>query len=237
MRKLPPSSMAWSCRRSSAVYLKSEKPSSKIVILDGKDKFSMQKLFEDGWLRFYEDMIEWLPAEFTGGVKAVDPKAMTVSTEDETFEAAVANIIPPQRAGAIAQQAGLADERGWCPVEPATLASRLQPDIHVVGDAIWPDDMPKSGSAAHSQATVCALAVRAALADGKPPRPDFHSTCWSLIAADHAVKVEGRYEAANGRLAKVTSRVSADDESDAVRAATAQEAEDWYDTITQTLYG
>ena len=40
---------------------------------------------------------------------------MTVSTDDETFEAAVANIIPPQRAGRIAQDAGLADKSRLVP--------------------------------------------------------------------------------------------------------------------------
>jgi NADPH-dependent 2,4-dienoyl-CoA reductase/sulfur reductase-like enzyme len=220
-----------------AHYLKHEKPRSKIVILDAKDKFAKQKLFEDGWARFYPDMIEWLPAEFTGGVTAVDPKAMRVMTEDETFEAAVANIIPPQRAGRIARQAGLADESGWCPVDAATLASKLQPDIHLVGDAIVPGDMPKSATSAHSQARACALAVHAALSGTAAAPPGFDNTCWSLIAADHAVKVGGAYRAAREGIAKTSSFISQADEDDGIRAATAREAAAWYAAFAQDVFG
>lgn len=220
-----------------ARYLTQKKPRSKIVILDAKDKFAEQKLFEDGWVRFYPDMIEWLPAEFTGGVSAVDAKSMQVMTEDETFDAAVANIIPPQQAGRIAQRAGLADESGWCPVDPATLASRLQPDIHLVGDAIIPGDMPKSATSAHSQAAVCALAVQSALSGKAVSAPGFDSACWSLIAADHAVRVGGRYHATDARIAKTTTFISQSDEDDGIRAATAREAEAWLASFSRDVFG
>lgn len=220
-----------------AHYLTQEKPRSKIVILDAKDKYPKQKLFEDGWVRFYPDMIEWLPVEFTGGVTAVDPKSMQVMTEDETFDASVANIIPPQRAGRIAQQAGLADESGWCPVDAATLASKLQPDIHLVGDAIIPGDMPKSATSAHSQAQACALAVQAALSGETSPSPSFDNTCWSLIAADHAVKVGGSYEATEQRIVKKSNFISQADEDDGTRAATAREATAWYAAFAQDVFG
>ncbi len=220
-----------------AAYFKRHKPRSKILIVDAKDKFSMQKLFEDGWLRFYPDMIEWLPAEFGGGAKRVDTKAMTVSTEDETLRADAANVIPPQRAGRIAARAGLADQTGWCPVEPATLASRLQSDIHVVGDAIIPGDMPKSAFAAHSQARRCAQAVLAALAGAPAPQSPLPNTCWSLIAPDHGVRVGGVYEPGESGFVRRESSVSSADESDAVRAATARAAEAWYDTIVADMFG
>ncbi len=220
-----------------AHYFKAYKPRSKILILDAKNKFSKQKLFEDGWARFYEDMIEWLPVEITGGVKAVDTKAMTVMTEDEKFEVSVANIIPAQQAGQIAQVAGLADESGWCPVEPATLASRLQPDIHLVGDAIIPGDMPKSGFSANSQAKVCANAVTAALTDSKAFPPRFRNTCWSLITTDHGIKVGASYKATEEKIAKTEGFISKPDEDDALRAATAQEANGWYAGITKDIFG
>ncbi|MDH3476634.1 MAG: NAD(P)/FAD-dependent oxidoreductase, partial [Rhodospirillales bacterium] len=220
-----------------AYYLKRHKPRSRIVILDAKDSFAKQKLFEDGWLRFYEDMIEWLPAEITGGLAAVDPAAMTVMTEDETFEVAVANIIPPQRAGRIAQAAGLADETGWCPVDPATLASRLQPDIHVLGDAIIAGDMPKSAFAAGSQAKACAMAVRAALTGAEAFPPRFRNTCWSFIAENHAVKVGANYRADADKIAKVESYISAADEDDDRRAATAREAAGWYAATVRDIFG
>ncbi len=89
-------------------------------------------------------MIEWLPSQFTGGIKAVDVKDLSVKTAGDTFKGAVVNFIPAQMAGELAQQAGLADQSGWCPVEPTSFESKLQPGIHIVGDATSGGDMPKS---------------------------------------------------------------------------------------------
>ena len=119
-----------------AYYFKQYKPRAKILILDAKDSFFEQDLFQDAWNRHYPGMIEWLPGQFTGGVKSVDVKARSIKTAGETFKASVANVIPPQMAGELAQQAGLADQSGWCPIDPMTFESKLQPGIHVVGDAI-----------------------------------------------------------------------------------------------------
>ena len=221
-----------------AHYFKHHKPRSKILILDAKDKFSKQGLFQVAWSRFYPGMIEWLPAEITGGgVRAVDPDNRQVMTEDETFDASVANVIPPQRAGRIAGQAGLADDSGWCPVQSATLESTLIPDAHLVGDAIIPGDMPKSGFSANSQAKVCAQALLASLIEKKAFKPRFRNTCWSLITTDHGIKVGANYEATDEKIAKIEGFISDDEESDAVRAETAREANGWYDGITKDIFG
>ena len=224
-----------------AQYLMQHKPRSKVVILDAKDNFAIQKLFEDSWLRFYPDMIEWLPAEFTGGLVAVDAQAGTVMSDDETFQPAVANVIPPQRAGVIAQRAGLADESGWCPVDPHTLASRLQPDIHVLGDAIDAGHLPKSAFAASGQGKLCAAAVRSALTGAELETGLLDNACWSLVASGHAVTVGGRYAPGDtddpDGFGERESFVSLPDETDAQRAATAQEAEDWYAKISLEMFG
>ncbi len=220
-----------------AHYLKAYKPRSKIIILDAKNKFSKQKLFTDGWARYYEGMIEWLPAEMTGGVKAVDPKAMTVMTDGETFKANVANIIPAQKAGKIAHAAGLADDSGWCPINPATLESKMQAGIHLVGDAIIPGDMPKSGFSANSQAKVCAMAIRAALTGSEAFPPRFRNTCWSLITTNQGVKVGANYEATEEKIAKTDGFISKADEDDATRARTADEGNGWYAGITKDIFG
>jgi lysophospholipase L1-like esterase len=78
---------------------KKRQPQSKVLILDAKDSFKAQDLFEDAWARHYPGMIEWLPAQFTGGVKAVDLNTRSVITEGMEFKAAVANVIPAQSAG------------------------------------------------------------------------------------------------------------------------------------------
>lgn len=41
-----------------AHYLKAKKPRSKVLILDAKDNFSQQRLFEKAWKELYGDMIE-----------------------------------------------------------------------------------------------------------------------------------------------------------------------------------
>ncbi len=103
-----------------AYYFKQFKPRAKILILDAKDTFFEQDLFEDGWNRHYPGMIEWLPGQFTGGIKSVDVKTRTIRTAGETFNASVANVIPAQIAGELAQRVGVADQSGWCPINPIT---------------------------------------------------------------------------------------------------------------------
>jgi NADPH-dependent 2,4-dienoyl-CoA reductase/sulfur reductase-like enzyme len=56
----------------------------------------------------------------------------------------VANVIPPQKAGHVAELAGVADRTGWCPVDPVTFESKLQPNIHVIGDAAIAGAMPRA---------------------------------------------------------------------------------------------
>jgi sulfide dehydrogenase [flavocytochrome c] flavoprotein chain len=232
--RCPPGPYERAC--SVAHHFKQHNPSAKILILDAKASFSKQGLFEDAWAKYYPDMIEWVPGELGGKVIAVDPDAMTVATEYETYQADLANIIPPQRAGAIAHQAGLADASGWCPIVPATMQSRTHQDIHVLGDACIPGDMPKSAFAANSQAKVCAMAIRAALTGAEAFRPRFRNTCWSTLAPDDAVKIGASYEATKEKIAKVDAFISEVGESSEVRAQTRAEADAWYASITADIF-
>ncbi|HET9273360.1 MAG TPA: NAD(P)/FAD-dependent oxidoreductase [Methyloceanibacter sp.] len=219
-----------------AHHFKQHNPGAKILILDAKEKFSKQGLFEDAWAKYYDGMIEWVPGDFGGKVIAVNPGAMTVTTEDGTHQAAVANIIPPQRAGGIADQAGLTDESGWCPIVPATMQSRMEQDIHVLGDACIPGDMPKSAFSANSQAKVCAMAIRAALTGAEDFPPRFRNTCWSTLAPEDAVKIGASYEATEAKIASVESFISQVGESPEVRAQTRAEADAWYLSITADIF-
>jgi NADPH-dependent 2,4-dienoyl-CoA reductase/sulfur reductase-like enzyme len=221
-----------------ANYLKRGKPRAKILILDAKEQFSMQDLFFEAWDRFYPDLIEWLPGEINGGgAKAVDARAMTVMTDDDSFQGDVINLIPAQRAGDIALAAGLADASGWCPIDPRTMASRLQPDIHVIGDAIDPGDMPKAGFAAGHQAKLCAMAVRAALLGSPLSEGDFPGACWNFLAEGHAVRIGGRYSASEEKFLQTDGLVSEIGESDEVREALARGANDWYAGFVEDAFG
>jgi sulfide dehydrogenase [flavocytochrome c] flavoprotein chain len=219
-----------------ADYFRREKPKAKILVLDSKNKFSKQELFQDAWAQRYPGMVEWLPVDFTGGVKAVIPDQRVVKTADDTFEAAVANVIPPQMAGRIARDSGLADDSGWCPVDPNTLESRLQPGIHLVGDAIIPGEMPKSAFAANSQAKVCAMAVAAALTGSRRFDARFFNTCWSFLAADDAVRIGAAYAVVDGKITATQKFISKTGESADIRAATARQAVAWYSAITADMF-
>jgi NADPH-dependent 2,4-dienoyl-CoA reductase/sulfur reductase-like enzyme len=232
--RCPPGPYERAC--SVAHHFKQHNPSAKILILDAKESFSKQGLFEEAWAKHYPDMIEWVPGEFGGKVIAVDPDAMTVTTEYETYRAAAANIIPAQAAGAIARQAGLTEATGWCPIVPATMQSRMNEDIHVLGDACIAGDMPKSAFSANSQAKACAMAIRAALTGANAFSPRFRNTCWSTLAPDDAVKIGATYEATGEKIAKVDGFVSEVGEGSQVRAQTRAEADAWYASITADIF-
>src|SRR5918993_202532 len=80
-----------------AHYLKTKKPKSKILILDAKDQFSKQRLFQNAWKELYPDHLEWVSLSNGGKVTGVDASTMTLSTDFGSHKAAVANVIPPQK--------------------------------------------------------------------------------------------------------------------------------------------
>jgi NADPH-dependent 2,4-dienoyl-CoA reductase/sulfur reductase-like enzyme len=220
-----------------AYYFKQFKPKSKILILDAKDSFKAQDLFEDAWARHYPGMIEWLPAQFTGGVMGVDVKARSVLTAGDTFKAAVANVIPAQTAGELARQAGLADKSGWCPVDPVTFESTLQPGIHLVGDAIIGGDMPKSAFSANSQAKACAFAIAAALTGSEHFAPHLFNSCYTFFAPDDAFSNAINFKPVAGKLKAVDTFLSKLDESPEIRRRAAHQAVGWYAAFTNDLFG
>ena len=186
-----------------AHYLKTGKPRSKLIILDAKDAFSKQRLFEAAWQELYPGMIELVPLSAGGRVTEVDPTTRTLTTEFGSHKADVANVIPPQRAGAIAQAAGVADQTGWCPINPVTFESRLRPGIHVIGDAAIGGAMPKSAFSANAQAKACAAAVAALLTEREPAQPKLINTCYSLVAPGYGISIAGVYQPRDGLLAEV----------------------------------
>jgi NADPH-dependent 2,4-dienoyl-CoA reductase/sulfur reductase-like enzyme len=222
-----------------AHYLKTKKPRSKLILLDAKDAFSKQKLFQGAWQELYPGLIEWVSLSSGGKVTAVDPAALTLTTDFQTYKPAVANVIPPQKAGHIAELAGVADRALWCPINPATFESALQPNIHVIGDAAIAGAMPKSAFAANAEAKVCAAAVAALLAGETPAMPKLINACYSLVAPDYAISVAGVYQPANGQLVEVAGSggVSPLDAPAATRAAEAKIADGWFRTITAEAFG
>lgn len=222
-----------------AHYLKARKPKSKVLILDAKDAFSKQGLFLAAWNELYPGMIEWVSLSKGGKVTSVDPKTNTLVTEFGTHKAAVANVIPPQKAARIAEIAGVADRTGWCPIDPVTFESKLRPNIHVLGDAAIAGGMPKSAFAANSQAKVCAAALAKLLAGEEAPQPRLINTCYSLVAPDYGITVAGVYEPRDGQLADVKGAggVSPAKADRATRELEANYANGWFKTITEEVFG
>jgi sulfide dehydrogenase [flavocytochrome c] flavoprotein chain len=220
-----------------AYYFKQYKPRAKILILDTKDSFFAQDLFEDGWNRHYPGMIEWLPGQFTGGIKAVDVKGQLIKTAGDTFKADVANVIPAQEAGRLAHTAHLVDQSGWCPVDPMTFESKLQPGIHVIGDAAEAGNMAKSAFASNSQAKVCAFAILAALTGSERCAPHLFNTCFTLLAADDAVTSAISYRAEPETIKVNEFFLSKLGDNAETRRKAAREANGWYAAFTHDVFG
>jgi NADPH-dependent 2,4-dienoyl-CoA reductase/sulfur reductase-like enzyme len=210
---------------------------SKIVALDPKENFSKQALFMEGWEKHYPGMIEWQDPKVHGGIKGVDPKTGEVRTDLATYKAALANVIPAQMAGKIARDAGLADQSGFCPIQPESMKSKMDANVFVVGDACIPGDMPKSAFSANSQAKVAAMTIGGELAGKRTFPARYSNTCWSLIAPDDDVKVGGNYEPGDGKLKAASTFVSQKGEAADIRKQNYKESVDWYNGIVADIFG
>lgn len=223
-----------------AHYLKTHKPKSKVILLDAKDAFSKQGLFTAGWKELYGDMIEWVGLAKDGKVIRVDADALEVETEFGTrHKASVLNVIPPQKAGFIAERAGVTDASGWVPVKADTFEAAQGKDIYVVGDAAVAAPMPKSAFCASAQAKFVAAVVVAALEGREPPPPVWSNTCYSVLGPDYGITIAGVYRVKDGKIAEVEGAggVSPKDADPAIRAREAAYAAGWYESITELIWG
>jgi sulfide dehydrogenase [flavocytochrome c] flavoprotein subunit len=222
-----------------AHYLKAKKPRSKILILDAKDTIPQQRLFENAWKELYPGMIERISLSQGGRVVSVEPATNTLVTDFGNYEAQVANVIPPQKAGTIAGIAGAVDNTGWCPIDPVTFASKLVPNIHVIGDACIGGGIPKSASAANAEAKACASVVASLLAGKSPDMPKLDGTCYNTVAPGYAFSLSGTYQPRDDIFAEIdgTGFTSPVDATRDVRLKEAEIAQAWFHTITAETFG
>jgi sulfide dehydrogenase [flavocytochrome c] flavoprotein subunit len=222
-----------------AHYLKTHKPRSKLLILDAKDAFSKQDLFRSAWERLYPGLLEWIPQSQSGRVVRVDTHARTVSTDFDDYKPAVANIIPPQQAAAVARAVGLDEDKGWCPVRASTFESTVHPGIHIIGDAAIANPMPKSAFSANNQAKTCAAAIVAMLRGEAVPTPALMNTCYSLVAPDYGISIAAVYRVVDEKIVTVdgSSGVSPLHATSETRALEATYATSWYANITADTFG
>ena len=220
-----------------AHVLKTKGVDAKIIVLDPKDKFSKQGLFEEGWETHYPGLVEWYGPTVHGGIESVDVASGTVETGIDTFRGDLLNIIPAQKAGTIAAEAGLTDDTGFCPIDAASMRSTQDENIFVIGDASIAGAMPKSGFSANSQAKVASMNIRGDLIGSKVFPAKYSNTCWSLIETDDGVKVGAQYAPQDGAIASTSSFISQTGEDAATRKATYEESIGWYAGITADMFG
>jgi sulfide dehydrogenase [flavocytochrome c] flavoprotein subunit len=221
-----------------AHYLKMHKPKAKVMILDAKDTFTKDKLFLAAWKQLYPGLLEWVSGSQGGRVVQIDANAGRVRTEFDEYKPAVANVIPPQRAAAIARAVGLDEGKGWCSVRANTFESTVHKNIHLIGDAAIANPMPKSAFAASNQAKVCAAAIVALLRGEAVPTPVLMNTCYSLIAPDYGISIAAVYRVVDDTIATVpgSDGISPLDASDATRALEAEYTRSWYANITADTF-
>ena len=189
-----------------AHYFKSAKPRSKIVVLDGNpDIVSKKGLFLKAWNGQYKGMIEYRPDSL---VTELDLRNRTLITEvGDKVRGDVLNVVPAQRAGAIAAKTGLVNANNrWCMVDWITLESTAARGVHVLGDAtLSAPAMPKSGHMANQHGKAVAAAI-VELLNGRTPQPQMMAnTCYSFIDSQNAIHVASvhRYDADKKTLVPV----------------------------------
>ena len=172
-----------------AAYFKQAKPRSKVLVLDANpDVTSKGPLFKAAWKDLYPGIVEYRGNARAVGVNAA---ASSVRLEVEDVKGDVLNVVPPHRAGDIAQKAGLITTNNrWCDVDWRTMESKKIPGIHVLGDATLSAAlMPKSGSMANNHAKIAAAAITEIFSGRTPADPKILNTCYSFVSQKEAIRV------------------------------------------------
>lgn len=173
-----------------ANYLLEHKPRAKLMVLDSNPDIQSKKgLFTKAFEGRYKNNLEYVP---NSTLVSVNAETMTVELDFSEVQANVLNIIPPQRAGRIVDMLGVELINGrWVDVDWLTMEAKGAPNVHVLGDAIFPAPiMPKSGHMANQHAKVAAAAILNILAGHAPSaEPLVMNTCYSFVDAKNAMHV------------------------------------------------
>lgn len=169
-----------------ADWMKAYKPRAKLIVLDANPDFVTERdNFAEAFFGLHANVIEY---RTNVEISSVDTGQMIVYTNGGPVQADVVNLIPQQRAGALALASGLATANGgrFVPVDVLSYASTAAPLVHVIGDAAA-TTQPKAGHIANQEAKVCADALSRIFAGGQPdPAPVTNSACYSTITRSQA---------------------------------------------------
>ena len=212
-----------------AWYLKSRKPRSKLIVLDANPNIvSKTALFREAWKAYPN-----IDYRASSRVVAVDPGAREVRTEFDRVKYDVLNLIPPQRAGAIAVQADLVGvDKRWCEVDHVTYESVKHKGIHVIGDSTTGLPVPKSGNVANAMGKICGVAAVALLDDRPIPAMAPGNTCYSWVSDREAIAVVNSYRIENGKVVQIEQKLTP-----AQSASVAQRSLGWAQSIWADVLG
>jgi NADH dehydrogenase FAD-containing subunit len=203
-----------------AWWLKSRHIKGKVTVLDaggGMPRFT--RLFGER----YPDHIDFQPHT---AIRAVDPFARTVSTDDGDVHFDHAMLLPPMRASAVVEQAGLLgqDAQGkptrWAGVDPLRLRALQDERVYLAGDlldTVSPlfGHYPKTAHMATRLGVAAAQQIAARSRNGasatEPPLNLPHSVCHVWLDADPAeqLRIETQYRLRGDGL--ITQAVSQHD--------------------------
>ena len=230
--RCPPGPYERACQVAS--YFKAHKPKSKVIVLDANaEVISKKGLFTKVFNETYAGIVDYRP---DNAITGVDVATKAVTTDFDKVKADVLNVIPPQRAGKIAQIANLTEkDYPWCDINFLTYESKLVPNVHVLGDSVAAG-LPKSAHMATNQAKVCANAIVQLFAGQAPdPSPVFANTCYSYVTDKSAMHVANVYCYDEGKKIMVSAEgggvsMSPSEKEGAYAVAWAQNI--WADTLT-----
>ena len=212
-----------------AWYLHTKKPKSKLIVLDAnKDIVSKTGLFK-AVFKDYPNL-DYRPSQ---KVEKIDVGAKEVTTEPgDKVKYDVINLIPPQRAGAIAVEADLVGgDKRWCEVDHVTYESVKQKNIHVIGDATIGLPVPKSGNVANAMGKICATAVVNLLNGKEPPVIAPGNTCYSWVNDKEAIAVVNAYKIENGKVVQIEQKLTPGKSVAVARNSLAWRASIWNDVL------
>jgi NADPH-dependent 2,4-dienoyl-CoA reductase/sulfur reductase-like enzyme len=212
-----------------AWYLQTKKPKSKLVVLDAnKDIVSKPGLFK-AVFKDYPNL-DYRPSQ---KVEKIDVGAREVTTEPgDKVKYDLINLIPPQRAGAIAVDADLVGgDKRWCEVDHVTYESVKQKNIHVIGDATIGLPVPKSGNVANAMGKICATAVVSLLKGNEPPVIAPGNTCYSWVNDKEAIAVVNSYKIESGKVVQIEQKLTPGKSVAVAQNSLAWRASIWNDVL------
>jgi NADPH-dependent 2,4-dienoyl-CoA reductase/sulfur reductase-like enzyme len=179
-----------------ADWLKRNKPGSKVIVLDANLAIQAEKhTFETAFAGLFAGVVSYVPNAAVTSIDTTQPR-IRVNTTFGPFDGDVVNAIPPQRAGKIVLDSGLANAGTgrWAGVNAATFESTAAAGVHVIGDSCSAG-IPKAGHIGNQEGKTAADAILRAFR-GLAPDTDLvvNSACFSPITASTASWLTAVYQ-------------------------------------------